>query len=156
MADKPELLKRNYALKSEISRLKRDLSSLNSSKRQLYQQRDKIWETFSPILEKIRDLKGKRDEHTANVKQLKNKRESESTVVKSTLDDVRKFRAEKAKKSKELGVNKTASLVASEIDRLEFKMETEAIPFERERELNKIIKEKKIELEKIKTADRCG
>jgi len=35
-------------------------------------------------------------------------------------------------------------------------METEAIPFERERELNKIIKEKKIELEKIKTADRCG
>jgi len=150
MPDKKELLQKAYALKSEISRLKQHLSHLNSKKRSLYDKRDAARATFRPVIEKIKELKSKRDEHTASVKELKGKRQSATNVAKKTFTELKKLRDEKEKKSKALGVRRFASDISRDIKKMEFKAETSAIPFEQEKKFTKIIKEKKAELEKAK------
>jgi len=150
MADKREVLQRSYALKSEVSRLKRELSSLSSKKKDLYVRLDGLRGAFRPVIAKIKELKSKRDDHTISVKELKTKRQAASSVSKEAITDLKKLRTEKEKKSKDLGVRRSASYILSEINKLEFEIETGAIPFEKEQRLNKIIKEKKAELEKAK------
>jgi len=148
MADKKELLQKSYALKSETSKLKHEIHSLNSRKKNLYARLDKLRAEFRPLIEKVKGLRAKRDEHTASVKELKTKRQSASSVAKNAIVDLEKFREEKERKSKALGVRKSASSIAEEIRKLEFKIETEALPFEHEKKLSKLVKEKKAELEK--------
>ena len=150
MADKAELIRQSSALRAEISRLKREFRSVGSSKKQLYLKYEKFWEEFNPLIEKIRNLRSKRDDHTISVKSLKSRRQSANVAAKDAMDDLRKLQSEKHRKSKDLGISKPAPKVAEEIDRLEFKIETEIIPFEHERKLSKLIKEKKTELEKAK------
>ena len=150
MADKKDLLSKSYALESDISRLKRELCALTSKKRSLYGQLDVLRVVFRPVINKIKELKSKRDEHTASVKELKTKRQAASSVAKTAISDLKQLRTEKDKKSQKLGVRRPAAAIISEIKKLDFKIETEVIPFEKEQRLTKIIKEKKVELEKAK------
>ena len=150
MAGREKLLREGSALRTEISQLKRSLNSANSSRKKTYLAYEKFWQEFNPLIEKIKILRSRRDEHTVSVKNLKSRRQSANAAAKGTMDELKKLQSEKHKKSKDLGVSRPAPKVAEEIDRLEFKIETEAIPFERERKLNKLIKEKKAELDRAK------
>ncbi len=146
MAGKQELLGRLGSLKSEISALKRELGSISARKNGIYSKLEALRKEFRPLIESIKALKTRRDEHTASVKSLKTEREAASSVVKKTAEELKKVRQEKEKKSKELGIRKTAQSIAAEIERLEFTIETGALPFSKEQKLNKVIKEKKAEL----------
>ena len=150
MADKAELLRHSSTLRAEISQLKREFHSVNSSRKKTYLAYEKFWQEFNPLIEKIKDIRGRRDGHTVSVKNLKSTRQSANAAAKDAMDDLKKLQSEKHRKSKDLGISKPAPKVAEEIDRLEFKIETEAIPFEREQKLNKLIKEKKVELDTAK------
>ena len=97
------------------------------------------------MIDKVKELRKKRDEHTAAVKSLKGKRQSAFSVVKDASSKVTKLRVEREKRAKALGVKKPASVIASDIARLEFKFETVPMPFEQEQKLTKLIKEKKSE-----------
>ena len=150
MADKAELIRQSSTLRAEISRLKRELRSVGSSRKQFYLKYEKFWEEFNPLIEKIKDIRSMRDDHTVSVKSLKTRRQSANTAAKDAMDELKKLQSEKHAKSRDLGISKPAPRVAEEIDRLEFKIETEVIPFEQEKRLNKLIKEKKTELERAK------
>lgn len=151
MAGKQELLGRLGSLKSEISSLKRELGSISARKKEIYLQLGSMKAEFRSLIASVKELKAKRDEHTASVKSLKSEREAASFVVKKSSEELRKARQEKEKKSKELGIRRTPSAIASEIEKLEFRIETSALPFSKELKLNKVIKEKKAEL---KTAEQ--
>ncbi len=151
MTGKQELLGRLGTLKSGISMLKRELSSISARKKELYSQLGLTKAEFRSLIASVKELKAKRDEHTASVKLLKSEREAASSVVKKSAEELRKARQEKEKKSKEFGIRRTPSAIAAEIEKLEFRIETGALPFNQELKLNKIIKEKKAEL---KTAEQ--
>lgn len=146
MAGKQELLGRLGSLKSEISSLKRELGSISSRKKEIYAKLEELRKNFRSLIESVKALKARRDEHTASVKSLKSEREAATSVVKKTSEELSKERQEKEKKSKELGVRRAPQSIAAEIERLEFAIETSALPFSKEQKLNKIIKEKKAEL----------
>jgi len=148
MPDKNELLRKSDALKSEISKLKRELSSISSKKRELYAKYDELKGPFHAVIGKIKEFRHRRDVHTAFVKELKTKRKAATSEAKIVTAYLEKLRSEKEKKSKTLGVRRPAFSVASEIEKLEYKIETGAIPFEEEKRLTKVIKEKKEELKK--------
>jgi len=147
MVDKKELLQKFHSLSSETSRIKRELSSIHSKRRELYVKYDELKRPFHDSIIKIKEFRNKRDEHTASVKELKALRQLAATTAKTTITDLKKLRNEKEKKSKDLGVKRPAFVIAEEIKKLEFKIETAIIPFEQEQKLNKLIKEKKVELQ---------
>lgn len=145
MGSKHELLGRRGALSAGISGIKRQLSSLASERRRLFSERDSLRASFFQLIDKVKELRKKRDEHTSAVKSLKDKRQSAFSVVRNASSEVTKLRVEREKRAKALGVKKSASAIASDIARLEFKIETVPMPFEHEQRLTKLIKEKKSE-----------
>ena len=95
---------------------------------------------------KIKELRAKRDEHTKLVRELKKERESFNSESKKLIAAVKRLRSQKDKAKDKLGRRNSAERLAEEVEKLEYRLETAALPFEKERELNKVIKEKKADL----------
>lgn len=148
MSEKKALVEQLRTIRAESSALKKKLAALGKQKRELFSARDKLRQDLWETIAKIKDLKVKRDKHTAIVKELKSRRDSASSEAKNLVSNVKSLRDEKDKKIRQLGIKKPAEALAAEIERLEYLIETTALPFEKEQKLTKAIKMKKSELQK--------
>lgn len=135
--------------------LKSKLSVIGSSRSSLIRQLREISPQFKFVLVKVRELRAARDTHTAVVKELKAKRQEANDAVRAIGPDVRE--ALDAKEAAVEGLAKTkirgrksASQLYSEMEALEMKIITEAMPFSREQEIMKVVKEKRKQLEAVK------
>ncbi len=148
MAGKSEVLQKVQRIRSEVSKLKSELSSLSREKAALYSERSGLMGAFMPVVQRIRGSRQGRDKHTGSVKELKSARSSAAAGVKDVASQLSALRAEKLRLVKKLGVTRPASAIEREIKRLEYSIETSAMPFDREQRLMKVIKEMKAELAK--------
>ncbi len=148
MANFQELLKQNQTLRSEITQLKRELGDYIARKRELFAKLDLLRKGFRESIGKIKLLKSKRDEHTASVKQLKETRNAASATVKKLSTEIKNLRDQRENTFKKLGSTRLPSSIADEINRMEYRIETNVLPFGQEQKLMKIIKEKKAELKR--------
>jgi len=148
MSDKEDLLADFRKLKSKVTSLKLELSSLSREKGRLYTDRSQIRESFFPLIERIKSSKKDRDKHSGSVHALKTKRTQATAKTSGLGSQLKALREEKDKKIKKLGIRNPAASIAADIERLEFKIETSGMPFEQEKKITKVIKEKKAELEK--------
>ncbi len=136
--------------------LKSKLSALGSSSSSLIRQLREVSPQFKGILAKVRELRAGRDSHTAVVKELKAKREEANDEMRLLSPEVKKALGAKEaavsglSKSKGSRGRKSASQLYSEMEALEMKIITEAMPFSREQEIMKVIKEKRKQLEAVK------
>ena len=131
--NKEELVSRHRELKAESSRLKLELGRMGKRKSVLFAERDGIKKNFREVIAKLKELKAERDRHTGIVKELKNKRNSASSRIKSLVTGLRNLRDQKDKTKRKLGVRSSSESLSAEISRLEYQIETAALPF-RERE----------------------
>lgn len=138
-----------------IRGLQSKLSSLNSAKSAQIRQLREINVQLGQLVPKITELKAARDKETAAVRELKVKRQQANDAVKAISPEVKK-----ALDAKEAAVGslskikgpgrKSASQLYSEMEAIEMRIITEAMPFSREKELMKVVHEKKKQLEGIK------
>ncbi len=152
-----ESLSTVLAKDSRLAReLKSKLSALGSSKDSCIRQLREINPKFKSVLAKVRELRAARDKHTAVVKELKAKREAANNEMRLLSPEVKKALGAKEaavsslSKSKGNAGRKSASQLYSEMENLEMKIITEAMPFSREQEIMKVIKEKRKQLEAVK------
>ncbi|MBI2175745.1 hypothetical protein HYU40_00130 [Candidatus Woesearchaeota archaeon] len=142
---------------SKLAReLKSRLSALGSSKDSCIRQLREVNPKFRSVLAKVRELREARDKQTAVVKELKAKREAANNEMRLLSPEVKKaLEAKEAavsslSKAKSGSVRKSASQLYSEMESLEMRIITEAMPFSREQEVMKLIKEKRKQLEAVK------
>lgn len=169
-----ELLSSVLAKDSRLAReLKSRLSAVGSSKDSCVRQLREINPKFRSVLAKVRELREARDKQTAVVKELKAKREAAngemrllSPEVKKALDAKEAAVSSLSKSKGSAGTQveasstgprrqrspwgKSASQLYSEMEKLEMRIITEAMPFSREQEVMKVIKEKRKQLEAVK------
>ncbi len=152
-----ESLSTVLAKDSRLAReLKSKLSALGSSKDSCIRQLREINPKFKSVLAKVRELRAARDKHTAVVKELKAKREAANNEMRLLSPEGKKALGAKEaavsslSKSKGNAGRKSASQLYSEMENLEMKIITEAMPFSREQEIMKVIKEKRKQLEAVK------
>ncbi len=128
---------------SEASQLKSSLNRLGAEKEEWFGKVKLLRKEIVSTVEKIRELKAKRDLLTAAVHQ--NKPELQK-LIDSTADihSRRDFLTkERDSQLKTAGIDKSPDFLKSEIKKLEFKIETEAINFEEETRIMKVLKQKK-------------
>lgn len=136
--------------------LKSKLSALGSSRLALIRQLREINPQFTFMIAKVKELKAARDKETAAVKELKAKRQGANDAARAIGPDVKSaLEAKEAaisslSKAKGSVPRKSASQLYSEMEALEMKIITEAMPFSREQEVMKVIKEKRKQLEAVK------
>ena len=143
--------------KKLVQSLQSKLSSLGGSRSAAVKELREVGSRLSSSFTRIKELKAGRDRETAVVRELKAKREEANSALKEISAQLKiAADAEKEATSKLSHVKSSRarrsspSQLVSDIAALELTIETEVIPFEKEKQLMKIIKEKKKQLESVK------
>ena len=139
-----------------VHSLQSRLSSLGNTKVAAIKELREIGSRLRSTVSKVQELKSGRDKETATVKELKAKREEANNALKQisaelkVAADAEKEAVSKLSKGKNLPARKkSASQLVAEMAAIELKIETEVIPFEKEKQLMKLSKELKKQLESI-------
>jgi uncharacterized coiled-coil DUF342 family protein len=139
----------------EISELKKQLNLLNSQKEDEFSKREEVGKQISELIGKIKELKRERDGFTAQVKENKQKRDELRTVLREKIALFKKASEEKKSSMKKGGVRLSPDMIRGTISKLETKIETEAISFDKEQKIMKQIKDMRKQLDEVKELDEA-
>jgi uncharacterized coiled-coil DUF342 family protein len=152
----PEKLSSTLNKDSKLVReLKDKLSSLGNNGESAVRELREIGAKLRSMSARVNELKAGRDAETAAVRELKVKRQEANEAMKSNSSELKK--ASEARDAARVGISASkipprvsASRLASEIEAIETKFETDVMPFEKEKQLMKTIKDKKKLLKSVK------
>lgn len=139
---KKGLFRQLDSLKNEIISLRTDLNRFNSEKESWFSKKEDFSRQIREKISIIRQSREKRDSLTKKVKEMKEKRNALSGEIGKKISEFKKLNDEKKKLLSKSKVRDPYRL-KSEIERLELKLETEAMPFDKEKKLSKTIKDLK-------------
>jgi uncharacterized coiled-coil DUF342 family protein len=149
-----ELVEELNKLKVDVSKLRDTLSGLDKEKESWFEKKSGASSKIKSGIEKIKQLKLQRDQLTAEVKELKTKRQQFNSEVKQESTQLNSLKEGKEKIFKDLKMDENPSRLRQELERLEFKMETEPMSFANEQALMKKINHlrQKVEATKVISA----
>lgn len=133
-------------LQAEVSIIKKELDKINDVKEQWYTKKESVSEQIRTLIESIKGSKDARNEKTSEVRKAKeerNKLNSRITKIVEELKELNNKRREVMGKSSSGDPIK----VQKQIAQMEEKLETEVMSFDKEKAINKKIKELKKQIE---------
>lgn len=145
-----KLMDEMNSLKSEVKDLKVKLNALDRKKEDLFKEKRKIGSDIYSRMRNAQDNKHKRDSLTGVVKNTKLTKEEMESRVNALDAEITKLKEEKKKILEKLGVSDPMMLKRN-IKALEFKIETEGLSFEKEKELMKVLSKMKKQYESSKS-----
>ena len=138
--------------KKELSVLRSKLNALDTQKEKIFRELRSTRDKIKARAGKIKDLKKARDKLTKQVREVKGERDKLNLAVKEKAGEKKKVDEKKSELMGKMRIKSDPSKIKREIDQLEVRIETEAMPFSQEQKLRKSIKELKVkwkELEKL-------
>lgn len=142
-----KLLSELEKVKSEIKELKNNMNSLDRKKEDLFRDKKRISSQIYSKIKNAQDYKEKRNSLTSIVKTTKLSKEELEKRYQELDSEIKKLKDEKKKIFEKIGVDDPIQLKKN-IKKLEFRIETEAISFDKEKELMKVLSKMKKQLEK--------
>lgn len=149
-AERKELNKRLNSCNRDISEIRKELNILNDQKESAFSNRETVGKEISRLIRNIKNFKRSRDKLTALVKEHKEARQSSRELLNKRI---REFKEKETKKREYMRKHKITvgpDKIREQIDKLEMRIETEAIPFSEEKKIMKQINEKKKHLKGVK------
>ena len=132
---------------TEIRKLKQKLNEINEVKEQWYQKKDEVSKKIVALITSVKSSKTERNKATNEVKQSKQERNRLNSQIKTKLNELKVLNTKKREMLKKLGIKADPLKIKSQIQGIETKLETEVMSFEKEKVLNKQIKDLKKQLE---------
>jgi len=129
--------------RKELDTLKVKLEELNTEKEACFEKKRQATRAVSEVVKTIRDAKGKRNTFTKQVKDSKQRRQELNKQLAEKRAELSRLQAEKQAISSRMGMRVDPSKIQQEIEQLELKIETEALPFNIEKRVMKRISDKK-------------
>jgi uncharacterized coiled-coil DUF342 family protein len=139
---KKELFSHLEKLRHEVNSYNKNLNKLNIDKESWFKKKENISNNIRNKIKSVKENRTKRDSLTKKVKELKEKRTDLNEDIKKKISPLVKLRDELkdlTKKSKIKYPQNTKRV----IDAIEVKLETEAMPFDKEKELSKKLNQMK-------------
>ncbi len=149
--DLAELRKEFHNRKKEVLLLRSQLNSLQVQKEEIYGQLHTIDGSIKSSLTQIASLKQERDELTKKVKELKQERDKSNAAVQEKSALKKEADQKKKELSGELNLRDNSGKIKSLIYQLEQKLETEVMPFPKEEQIRKKIKELQAQHKRFET-----
>ncbi|MEM4637458.1 MAG: hypothetical protein QXK76_00350 [Candidatus Woesearchaeota archaeon] len=138
------------SLKSEIKDLRQNLHNLDYKKEELFREKKKVSSDIFSRIKNARENKTKRDSLTGVVKNTKLTKEEMESEIERIEEEIKKLKEEKKRLTEKLGVDDPLK-IKSNIRKIEFKIETEALSFEKEKELMKVLQKLKKQYDSSKS-----
>jgi len=143
----PEEKKTLYArldeLKKEAATLRTQANSLQGQKEAAFKKKGDLSAKIRALIADIKASRSKRDEFTKQVADSKERRHQFNEELRQKIDEAKKLNDERADIMKKHKLQGDPERLKEEIDRLERRVETEGMPFDKEQKVMKEIKEKK-------------
>jgi len=136
---KKELFKILDQLRNEIIPLRKELNKIDKDKEYWFRKKESFSKNIKEKINTIKENKTKRDNLTKKVKELKEKRNSLNSETRKKISEFKKLNSEKKSLISKSKI-KNPQLIKGEIDKIEVKLETEAMPFDKEKKLSKDLK----------------
>lgn len=140
--EKKELFAELNKLTNEINSSRNELNKINDQKESWFRDKGNLSSTIRKNIVQIKENKKKRDSLTKDVKDLKEKRNKLNEETRKKISELIKLKSELNNLTKKSKI-KDPQKIKGDIDQLEVKLETEAMPFEKEKELSKRLKQLK-------------
>jgi len=137
-----KLLSELNSVRSEVRELRNNLNNLDRKKEELYREKRKVSSDIHSRIRVAKDSKDKRNNLTEAVKTTKHSKEELEVKLKVLDEEIKVLKEEKTKILQKIGVN-DPMMLKKEIKKLEFKIETEGVTFEKEKELMKVLSKMK-------------
>lgn len=141
------------SVKSEVRELRNKLNTMDRKKEDFFREKRKISSDIFSRIKNAQDYKHKRNSLTDVVKNTKLSKEEIEQRVKVLDEEIHTLKEEKRKLMAKCGVENPMMLKRS-IKGLEFKIETEGLTFEKEKELMKVLSKMKKQYESVKDVDQ--
>src|SRR3989338_2559935 len=138
-----ELVEELNKHRSEVSKLKNSLNELDLEKESWFRKKEEFSGRIRSSIQKIKDSKTKRDSLTQDVKELKSRRDNINKGISPKLKDFDNLKKENINLAKSFGTKESSSKIRQNIEKMEFRIETEPMSFDKEQALMKKIKELK-------------
>ncbi len=124
-----------YKLKKDINLLRSNLNSLNLTKREKLKEIQKIRSEIREVLNKVNEFKNKKNTFSAELEELKKQRDSHNTNVKNLVSALKALNIQTKEVEKKFKINYNPLALKEKIDKIEIKIQTEVISFEKEKKL---------------------
>lgn len=139
-SEKKALFKQLTDLKKDIKELRDKLNEVSEQKEKWFRKKEEFNRKISEVITDIKSSKQARNVFTKQVKEGKEKREEFNKTLKDKVVEVKKLNEEKDKIMQKHNIKGDPGRFKEDIDKLERKMETEPMSFDKEKELMKKIK----------------
>ena len=126
--------------KIEASKLRQVLNKLDQDKESWFKKTNDYSQRIRELIRKVKEFKEKRDSLTKEVRELKPRRDNINNDTSAKLKEFDKLKKEKLEIAKSLDVRDSPSRIKQNIEKLEFKIETEPMSFDKEQAIMKNIK----------------
>ena len=136
---KKELFAALDKLKNEVNSSRNELNKIDDEKESWFEKKDELSDDIREKIKDIKENKKKRDDFTNRVKKLKEKRNEFNQEIRKKISELVKLKEGMKKLTKNSKV-KDPYKIKGEIDGIEVKLETEAMSFEKEKQLSKKLK----------------
>ena len=130
---------------SDIHKIKHELNKVGADKEEIYKEKEKINQRVISKINLIKKLKIEREEINKKIIKIKEERKKFNQLISSKINEFKELDNKKKAATKGKEVSSPGQL-KQEIAKLEEKIEIEALPFSKEKQITKIIKSKKKEL----------
>jgi uncharacterized coiled-coil DUF342 family protein len=147
-----KLLTELNTVRLDVRELRNKINNLDRKKEELYREKRKISSDIHSRIRVAKDSKDKRNNLTETVKTTKHSKEELEAKVKTLETEVQSLKDEKHKLLEKIGVEDPIMLKKN-IKKLEFKIETEGVTFEKEKELMKVLSKMKKQYESSRVID---
>jgi uncharacterized coiled-coil DUF342 family protein len=144
------LMEELNSLKSELRDFRVKINSLDQKKEELFREKRRVSSEIFAKIQNAHGYKEKRNSLTSIVKDSKHSREELEEILKKLDADIHSLKDEKRKILEKLGIDDPMK-IKKQIKQLEFKIETSALSFDKERELMKVVSKLKKQFESSKS-----
>jgi len=148
-AEIDKLLTELNSVRSEVRDLRNKFNNLDRKKEELYREKRKVSSDIHSRIRVAKDSKDKRNNLTETVKTTKHSKEELEAKLKLLESEVQSLKEEKQRALSKIGVS-DPMMLKKDIKKLEFKIETEGVTFEKEKELMKVLSKMKKQFESSK------
>ncbi len=136
-----ELFSEFDAQKRTVSELKIDLNGLRAQLEPLFTKRKETGQSIRELLQRVKRLKEERDKLTGEVKEHKHERATQQEVVRVRIEAIKELQKKRDEVQKKHSIKGNPSEFKRDIEKIEYRIETEGMSFANEQKLMKRIKE---------------
>jgi uncharacterized coiled-coil DUF342 family protein len=148
--EKKELIRKRDILNKEITSLRKELNQINDKKVSAFDNKEKVTKTISTLINTVKSSKSQRNQFTKKVREVKQNRSKDNKEIREKIEEIKKLNKQKIDIQQKHDIKKNPSYLKKDIDKLEYKLETEPTSFDKEKKLTKVIKDLKKQYKEVK------